>query len=159
PKLYRVTLTGPSGEVKDSERRGRQCSRDQDHLQVESTMSLTPTRRTFGPLLVIALLSSSVAADRAVTVVGSSKGKELETVTAAARETAERASWTVVAHKLPPERVAEVIRCSSESDARCIGQLLDDVGADRLIVLKLVDEKYHDQPVRVVYGTILRRGA
>jgi PEGA domain len=122
-------------------------------------MSPVTVRRTFMPLLVVVLLSSTSAADRAVTVVGDSTGKELETVTAAAREAVERASWTVVAHDLPPERVSEVIRCSTDGDSRCIGQLLDDVGADRLIALKLADEHYRDRPVRVVYGTILRRGA
>lgn len=121
-------------------------------------MSPVTTRRTFMPLLVL-LLSSTATADRAVTVVGSSTGKELEAVTHAAREAAERGTWTVVAHKLPPERVTEVIRCSTDGDSRCVGQLLDDVGADRLIALKLVDETNNAQPVRVVYGAILRRGA
>jgi hypothetical protein len=122
-------------------------------------MSPVTTRRTFMPLLVVLLLSSTATADRAVTVVGNSKGTELEAVTTAAREAAERAAWTVVAHKLPVERVTEAIRCSTDGDSRCVGQLLDDVGADRLIALKLVDEKYQNQPVRVVYGTIVRRGA
>lgn len=116
------------------------------------------TRRALGLLLLVAFMGSTAAADRAVTVVGSSKGKELEVATTAAREAAEQASWTVVPHKLPPERVTEVIRCSADSDSRCIGQLLDDVGADRLIALRLADERYHNQPVRVVYGTISRRG-
>jgi hypothetical protein len=116
------------------------------------------TRLVCWPFLLVALMASTSTADRAVTVVGNSKGKELETVVAAAREAAERASWTVVPQQLPPERVTEVIRCSTGSESRCIGQLLDDVGADRLIALRLADEKYHDQPVRVVYGTILRRG-
>lgn len=122
-------------------------------------MSPVISRQMLMPLLLVALLAPTAAADRAVTVVGSSKAKELEAVTTAAHEAVERSNWIVVPHKLPPERVAEVIQCSTKSDSRCIGQLLDEVGADRLIALTLVDEKYHDQPVRVVYGTILRRGA
>jgi hypothetical protein len=114
--------------------------------------------RRLVPLLLVALSASSSLADRAVTVIGNSKGAELEAVTTAVREAVERASWTVVPHKLPPERIAEVIQCSVNSDSRCVGQLLDEVGADRLIALKLADEKYHDQPVRVVYGAVLRRG-
>lgn len=110
-----------------------------------------------GPLVLIAAMASVAAADRAVIVVGSSKGKELEAVTAAAREAVEQAGWTVVPHKLPPERVSEAVRCSADSDGRCVGQLLDDVGADRLIALRLADERYHDQPVRVTYGAIARR--
>jgi hypothetical protein len=117
------------------------------------------TWRVLVALLFVVLLASTAAADRAVTIVGNSRGKELEAVAAAAREAAERGTWTVVLHRLPPERVTEVIRCSTDVDSRCIGQVLDDVGADRLIALRLVDEKYRDQPVRVVYGTILRRGA
>jgi hypothetical protein len=93
-----------------------------------------------------------------VTVVGGSKGDELEVVTMAAREAAEQANWTVVPHKLPPERINEVIRCSTDGDSRCIGQLLDDVGADRLIALRLADERYQNQLARVVYGTVSRRG-
>jgi hypothetical protein len=116
------------------------------------------TRVVFWPGILVALLVSTSAADRAVTVVGSSKGKELDVIATAAREATEQASWTAVPQKLPPERVADVIRCSLDRDSRCIGQLLDDVGADRLIALRMADEKYHDQPVRVVYGMILRRG-
>lgn len=120
---------------------------------------MSPAITRLVPLVLIALLASTSSADRVVTVIGNSKGEELTTVTIAAREAAERASWTAVSHKLPPERVAEVIQCSFNSDSRCISQVLDEVGADRIIALKLADEKYHDQPVRVVYGTILRRGA
>jgi hypothetical protein len=120
-------------------------------------MSLAMSRLV--PLILVTLLAATASADRVVIVVGNSKGKELEALTAAAREATERASWTTVPHKLPPERVAEVIQCGVTSDGHCIGQLLDEVGADRLITLRLADEKYRDQPVRVVYGAILRRGA
>jgi hypothetical protein len=120
---------------------------------------MSPVITRLAPLILVAILSSTAHADRAVTIVGNSKGKELEVVTAAAREAIERASWTAVPHKLPPERVAEVIQCSIHNDSRCISQLLDELGADRLITLKLTDEKYQDQPARVVHGEILRRGA
>lgn len=119
---------------------------------------MNPAIRRLTPLVLVALLASPALADRVVAVIGNSKGKELEAITIAAREAAERGSWTVVPHKLPPERVAEIIQCSNHSDSRCVGQLLDEAGADRLIVLKLTDEKYRDQQVRVVYGSILRRG-
>lgn len=124
---------------------------------------MTPRLRLSLPIAVVALLvafaPTRAAAERAVIVVGNSKGKELQAVTTAAGEAVEQAGWTVVAHKLPPERIASVLQCSADADSRCVGKVLDDVGADRLITLKLVDETYQKQPVRVVYGAILRRGA
>lgn len=108
---------------------------------------------------LVALAPSRAVAERTVIVVGNSKGKELQAVTAAAGEAVEQAGWKVIAHKLPPERIASVLQCSADADTRCVGKVLDDVGADRLVVLKLVDDTYQKKTARVVYGTILRRGA
>lgn len=111
------------------------------------------------PVVFVVLASSRAAADRAVIVVAGAKGNEAEVVAAATREVVVRASWSVIEPKLPPERVAEVMKCAAARDSACIGRVLDEAGADRLITFKISDDKYKNKPVRVVVVQILRRGA
>lgn len=123
---------------------------------------MTDATRRACALVATALLFLSPAlafADGALVVVGGSKGKELAAVTAAANESVTGAQWTVIERKLPPERIAATLACASSADARCIGALLDEAGADRLIVLQLEDDRQQGVSVRVVNGAILRRGA
>ena len=108
-------------------------------------------------LLCSLSLTSTAYADRAAVVLAGGKQSELDVVMTSSREIIVREGWEFVEHKLPPERITSLIECL-KGGAACVDRYLDDIGADRLIVLDLRSESYKNVPARVLLGRLLRRG-
>lgn len=122
---------------------------------------MTSTIKSVSLFVLLCMLPSVAMADSALVVVSGGKPKDQTLVATAAREALESAQWKPIDYKLPPERVAEVARCASVTDTnpRCVSSLLDEVGADRLILLSISDEQKDRVRSRIVSGSIVRRGA
>ena len=107
-------------------------------------------------LLAVVLVSGPAHAERALLVVGSValKSGEQADLVAARKAALEIAGWALVHPST--EMANRVLRCVEEPTSKCLGPILDEVSAERAVVIRVTSEDPKDRSALQVRGWIFR---